>query len=486
VLWRGFHNPPRAGADKPSHGKDRTLSVSQPFANSFAARAPAGSPRFAVRRLALTDYRCYANLRMEVDARSVVLTGPNGAGKTNLLEALSYLAPGRGLRGARLTEADRLGGGPWAVSAVLSTPDGERQIGTGPDPVARSALNSVARSAPNSESRSAPNSESRSAPNSESRSALDSESRSAFDPGSRGVKPVDDESRRRAEKRIVRYDGQPGKGPSSLSEVISVLWLTPAMDRLFVDGASARRRFLDRLVYGLDPAHAGRISAYERAMRERARLLRSNPPRGGGADGAWLSALEQIMAERAIAIAAARREVVMQLNDAAREGLGPFPTARIAVHGAPEDWLADAPALACEERLMTALAATRGTDGETGGAAVGPHRSDLAVHHAARRMPAHLCSTGEQKALVVGIVMANARLQTRQRGAAPLLLMDEVAAHFDEAHRRALFAEIGALGVQAWLTGTDAALFSPLGEQAQFFRVAAATVAPTGAAPRPT
>lgn len=387
---------------------------------------PAGLPRFAVRRLALTDYRCYAHLRLEVDGRSVVLTGPNGAGKTNLLEALSYLAPGRGLRGTRLTEADRMGAGPWAVSAVVTTPDGERQIGTGPDPDARAGN----------------------------------------EPGPR------------AEKRIVRYDGQAGKGPSSLSQAVSVLWLTPAMDRLFVEGASARRRFLDRLAYGLDPAHAGRISAYERALRERARLLRAGAQRGGSVDSAWLSALEQTMAERAVAIAAARREVVAQLNGAASEGLGPFPTAEIAVHGAPEDWLAESPALACEERLMAALAAARGIDGETGGAAVGPHRSDLTVHHAARRMPAHLCSTGEQKALVVGIVMANARLQARLRGAAPLLLMDEVAAHFDEAHRRALFAEIGALGVQAWLTGTDAALFAPLGDQAQFFRVAAATVAP--------
>ena len=410
-------------------GKDRILSVSQPIADSFA-REPAGSSRFAVRRLALTDYRCYARLRLEVDARSVVLTGPNGAGKTNLLEALSYLAPGRGLRGAKLAEADRLGAGPWAVSAVVATPAGERQIGTGPDPDARGAV------------------------------------------------AVDDDGRR-MEKRIVRYDGQPGKGPSSLSEAISVLWLTPAMDRLFVEGASARRRFLDRLVFGLDPAHAGRISAYERAMRERARLLRH-----GGADPAWLGALEQTMAERAVAIGAARCDVAAQLNGAAAEGLGPFPTAEIAVAGAPEDWLGEAPALACEERLMAELAAARAQDAETGGSAVGPHRSDLVVHHAAKRMPAHLCSTGEQKALVVGIVIANARLQARLRGAAPLLLMDEVAAHFDEAHRRALFAEIQALGVQAWMTGTDAALFAPMGEQAQFFRVAAATVAP--AAPRPT
>ena len=302
--------------------------MSQPFANSITAREPAVSPRFAVRRLSLTDYRCYAHLRLEVDARSVVLTGANGAGKTNLLEALSYLAPGRGLRGARLAEADRLGAGPWAVSAVLATPDGERQIGTGPDPAARNVQ-----------------------------------------PHDGGAALSGDDHERRGEKRIVRYEGQPGKGPSSLSEVVSVLWLTPAMDRLFVDGASARRRFLDRLACGLDPAHAGRISAYERAMRERARLLRASYPRGSGVDGAWLNALEQTMAERAVAIAAARREVVAQLNDASGEGLGPFPTAEIAVHGAPEDWLAEAPALACEERLMAALAAARNTDGETGGAA---------------------------------------------------------------------------------------------------------------------
>ena len=417
--------------------------MSQPFVSSLSASEPAGLPRFAVRRLALTDYRCYAHLRLEVDGRSVVLTGPNGAGKTNLLEALSYLAPGRGLRGARLTEADRLGAGPWAVSAVVTTPEGERQIGTGPDPDARGAHTSEV-----------------------------------------PVGRAGHESGLRGEKRIVRYDGQAGKGPSSLSQAVSVLWLTPAMDRLFVEGASARRRFLDRLAYGLDPAHAGRISAYERALRERARLLRAGTQRGSSVDGAWLNALEQTMVERAVAIAAARREVVAQLNGAASEGLGPFPTAELAIQGAPEDWLAEAPALACEERLMAELAASRAIDGESGGAAVGPHRSDLVVHHAARRMPAHLCSTGEQKALVVGIVMANARLQARLRGAAPLLLMDEVAAHFDEAHRRALFAEIGALGVQAWLTGTDAALFAPLGEQAQFFRVAAATVAPASAPPR--
>jgi DNA replication and repair protein RecF len=399
-----------------------------------------------VTRLALTDYRCYATLRLETDGRSVVLVGPNGAGKTNLLEAISFLAPGRGLRNARLAEVDRLhserpnsahSNGAWAVAATIATPDGEIAVGTGRDPASGNG--------------------------------------GAEDEG---------EFERRAEKRLVRLDGQPAKGASTLGEVMSVLWLTPAMDRLFVEGTAGRRRFLDRLVFGLDPAHAGRITAYERAMRERAKLLRGAREKyghaavgeGRGVDPHWLTALEQAMAERAVAIAAARLETVSALNMAMGEGLGPFPTAEIAIEGEMERWLGESPALACEERLMAALASARGHDAETGGAGYGPHRSDLAVTHAARRMPAHLCSTGEQKALLTGIVLANLRLQARLRGAAPILLMDEVAAHLDEAHRRALFAEIAALGVQAWMTGTDAALFAPLGEQAQMFRVAAATV----------
>ena len=392
-------------------------------------------------RLALTDYRCYASLRLETDGRSVVLVGPNGAGKTNLLEAISFLAPGRGLRNARLAEVDRLNKerpeAAWAVAAMIATPDGEIAVGTGRDPMTKA-----------------------------------------------GSGDDEDDSERRAEKRLVRLDGQPAKGASILGEVMSVLWLTPAMDRLFVEGAAGRRRFLDRLAFGLDPAHAGRITAYERAMRERAKLLRGPREGRGPADPHWLTALEQAMAERAVAIAAARQDTVAALNAAMGEGLGPFPTAEIVVEGATERWLGESPALACEERLMAALAAARGHDAETGGAGIGPHRSDLAVTHAARRMPAHLCSTGEQKALLTGIVLANLRLQARRPrangvAAVPILLMDEVAAHFDEAHRRALFAEIDALGVQAWMTGTDAALFAPLAETAQMFRVAAATVSRT-------
>ncbi|HEY4171090.1 MAG TPA: AAA family ATPase, partial [Reyranella sp.] len=234
-------------------------------------------------RLALTDYRCYATLRLETDGRSVVLVGPNGAGKTNLLEAISFLAPGRGLRNARLAEVDRLhneranaahSSGAWAVAALVATPDGEIAVGTGRDP-ATGHVNADDDGADNS---------------------------GGFE--------------RRAEKRLVRLDGQPAKGASTLGEVMSVLWLTPAMDRLFVEGAASRRRFLDRLAFGLDPAHAGRITAYERAMRERAKLLRGPREGRGPADPAWLTALEQAMAERAVAIAAGRQETVAALNAA--------------------------------------------------------------------------------------------------------------------------------------------------------------------------
>ena len=437
----------RCGSEPPRRVRELHAplpSAASPISDGVAASPAspaAASARFAVTRLALTDYRCYAHLRLETDGRSVVLVGPNGAGKTNLLEAISFLAPGRGLRNARLAEVDRLGAdrpdAAWAVAANIATPDGELAVGTGRDPSA-----SVAASVEDSDG---------------------------------------GEFERRAEKRLVRLDGQPAKGASVLGETLSVLWLTPAMDRLFVEGAAGRRRFLDRLVFGLDPAHAGRINAYEKAMRERARLLRGPREGRGPADPHWLAALEQSMAERAVAIAAARLEAVAALNVAMAEGLGPFPTAELAMDGETERWLAEQPALACEERLMAALAASRGRDAETGGAGFGPHRSDLAVTHAQRRMPAHLCSTGEQKALLTGIVLANLRLQARRprfggRAAVPILLLDEVAAHLDEAHRRALFAEIDALGAQAWMTGTDAALFAPMIDSAQVFRVAAATV----------
>jgi DNA replication and repair protein RecF len=379
----------------------------------------------AVVRLMLTDFRCYASARLALDARCVVLTGPNGAGKTNLLEALSFLAPGRGLRGAALAEIgrrdrDAAEARAWAVAAALATRDGEVEIGTGLAPDA-----------------------------------------------GEGASP----------RRVVRIDGKPARGQTALAERIGVLWITPEMDTLFGEGAGARRRFLDRLVFGLDAAHAERLAGYERALRERARLLRAQKF-GEKADPAWLAALERTMAEQGIAVTAARQHLIFRLNAACEMGVGPFPAARMALAGEAESLLERMPALDAEDAFREHLLSARLRDAETGGAAMGPHRSDVEATHVPKGQPAGSCSTGEQKALLISIVLANARLRALDKGAPPLLLLDEVAAHLDEERRHALYAEIAALGGQAWLTGTDESAFAPILREAQHFRVRDAALLP--------
>lgn len=382
---------------------------------SSAVRFPAGgAATVAVTRLDLSDFRCYRQARIDLDLRPVALAGPNGAGKTNLLEAVSFLAPGRGLRRARLTEIDRIGGGAWALAATVATAAGPIAIGTGRDP--------------------------------------------------------EGDGR---ERRLVRIDGTPQRGQTVLAQCTGVVWLTPQMDRLFLEGTSGRRRFLDRLVFGFDAEHASRVGAYEHALRERGRLLRER-----SADRTWFDAIEGQLAGLGVAIAAARRELATAIDHAAAEGVGPFPLPRLAMAGTVEDWLEEMPALAAEDRMRDALAAGRRADAELGGAAIGPHRSDLRVRHAAKEMPAEQCSTGEQKALLLAIVLADVRLQAAARGVPPILLLDEVAAHLDGERRTHLYDEILALGVQAWLTGTDAELFAPLADAAQHFRVADAIVTP--------
>ena len=243
-------------------------------------------------------------------------------------------------------------------------------------------------------------------------------------------------------------------------------WITPDMDRLLVEGASARRKFLDRLVYSFDPAHGARVQRYEKAMRERLRLLRE-----GLADAAWLSALEDEMAQTAVAIAAARRHMIARLRTAIAESGDVFPRADIAVRGTAEDMLADKPALPVEDALRAAFARSRGEDAMHGTCAVGAHRSDLCVTHRAKLCPAELCSTGEQKALLIALMLAYVRLLTEQRRMKPLFLLDDIAAHLDDFRRAALFEEIRSLGVQAWLTGTDSQSFERLIPHAQVFRV---------------
>jgi DNA replication and repair protein RecF len=379
---------------------------------------------YAITRLALSNFRCYAHAVLEVDSRPLVLTGPNGAGKTNLLEAISLLAPGRGLRRARLGEIDRLvaggsaaAGGAWAVSARIMGPQGPRELGSGRDP------------------------------------KNDTRETTARD------------------RRLIKVDGVFARGQQALGEAVSVVWLTPQMDGLFREPASGRRRFLDRLVYGFDPSHAGRVAAYEQVLRDRSRLLRT-----GGGDAAWLASLEDSLARHGVAIAAARRALMARLAGACAAGAGRFPRAGMGLIGAVESWLDELSALAAEDRLRESLAASRAQDAEAGGAAVGPHRSDLAVRHLENGLAAEICSTGEQKALLISIVLAHARLLALDSGATPLLLLDEVVAHLDEQRRAALFEELLALGAQAWMTGTQAALFDDLRASAQYFLVSAARI----------
>ncbi|HEY7005270.1 MAG TPA: DNA replication/repair protein RecF [Sphingomicrobium sp.] len=339
-----------------------------------------------VSRLTLTDFRSYASASLEPSDGFVLLFGENGAGKTNLLEAVSMLAPGRGLRGVALSEMARQGGsGGWVVAAQL----GAIAIGTG-----------TLATAP--------------------------------------------------ERRQVRINGAPAS-VNSLSEWLSVLWLTPAMDRLFTGSAGERRRFLDRLVLALEPAHAHHATRYDAAMRARNKLLADERW-----DETWLASLEAAMAEHGAAIGEARARAVAALDE------------RLAT--APEDEFASA-AIALEgwrgNDFASLLAANRQRDAAAGRTTEGPHRQDLAVLHRAKQMPAASSSTGEQKALLLGLVLAHAELVADRRGEPPILLLDEVAAHLDPKRRSALFARLEGRG-QVWMTATEAALFDGIGAASRF------------------
>lgn len=365
-----------------------------------------------IRSLQLTHFRCYDSARLEgLLSGPVVLTGPNGAGKTNILEAVSLLSPGRGLRGARVSEMQqREVPSPWALSAEAETQYGAVRIGTG------------------------------------------------LDTGSA------------VEKRIVRINGETAKAQTALAEYLACVWLTPQMDRLFLEGSSARRKFLDRLIFAFDPGHAGRVTRYESAMSQRSKILRENER----PDPVWLDALEAQMAETGVAIAAARVEFLSVLQracdqDAIEETL--FPRALMALRGTIEELLGRVPALEVEDMFRYQLRESRNVDARTGGAATGPHKADLAVVYAAKDMPADQCSTGEQKALLIGITLAHSRLMAAERGAPPILLLDEVAAHLDENRRAALYDILLTLGGQVWMTGTDALLFETLGTRAHYFHV---------------
>ena len=363
----------------------------------------------SVTSLSLHHFRNYAHARLEVSGASpVILTGRNGAGKTNVLEAVSLLAPGRGIRRAKLSEMDSYHDQkPWALAAVVNGIQGETKIGTG--------------------------------------------------------RAMGDD----ADKRMVKIDGREIRSQSDLTRHMTVIWLTPQTDQLFNEGASAGRKFLDKLAYGFDPEHASRINEYDYAMRERNRLLQT-----GNLDPSWLDALEQTMAETASSIAQARLHTAANINHAIEQSPLSFPKAVVGVQGTVEDALRNGdPALSVENNFRSALATGRGLDAAAGRALSGTHRSELRVIHGEKQLPAEACSTGEQKALLLSIVLAEARALGAWKGVVPVLLLDEVIAHLDDIRRLELFEEICQIGAQSWMTGTDKKFFSDLAGKAHYFHI---------------
>ncbi|MGJ0504227.1 MAG: DNA replication/repair protein RecF [Methylocystis sp.] len=352
----------------------------------------------SVRRLTLSDFRSYAALDCRFETRLIALFGENGAGKTNLLEALSLFSPGRGLRRAELAECARRGGAGGFAVSIEVATDG-----------ATTQLG-------------------------------------------HGLTA--------AGERLFRVDRMPASSARAFADHVRALWLTPAMDGLFSGPAGERRRFLDRLALGVDAEHGARANKLERALRNRNRLLEE-----GVGDRRWLDAAEQEIAGLGVAVAAARRETVSRLAAliaAGGDDASPFPWADVSIEGELEGRLEREPALAVEEWYRGELAASRGRDAAAGRTLIGPQASDLAVRHGPKNEAARACSTGEQKALLMGLTLAHAKLVSAMTGQAPLLLLDEVAAHFDMKRREALYQELQGLGGQVWMTGADPALFEPL------------------------
>lgn len=371
-----------------------------------------------VQKLSLTNFRNYEVLRLDIShAPQVVLAGANGAGKTNILEAVSLLTPGKGLRGAGLDEITRrtdLGGLPsenlWAVAAELqSAADLPVRIGTG----------------------------------------------------------LDHKRDTGKARRIIRVNGKEVKGQDKLSEHVAAIWLTPQMDRIFIDGPAARRKFLDRLVFAYTPDHVTHLNRHDKNMRERLRLLTEHR----SPDPVWLRTLEQNIAADAVSIAAARAHVLARLSThlahlSLQQSLFPVPAVDIACNISA--LMETMPAVTAEEKLQEDMRLSRAQDAAAGRTLQGIHRADFKVSYNAKNMPAEHCSTGEQKGLMLSLVLAHAQMMRSEKGFVPLLLLDEVAAHLDDGRRLQLLSQFRELGGQVWLTGTDIRLFESLPEAAVF------------------
>ena len=372
-----------------------------------------------IRRLTLSNFRSYRAASLTVDAPLVVLLGPNGAGKTNLIEAISFLAPGRGLRRATLDEVAFLeGDGSWAVAAELEGALGLATLGTGIEaPAAEDATLA----------------------------------------------------------RKCRIDGEPVGSAAAFADHLGIIWMTPALDGLFAGPASERRRFLDRIVLAVDGAHNSRVSALERALRSRNRLLEQPSP-----DTHWLDAIEHETADLAVAVAAARAETVRRLAAVLarrKDPSSPFPWADVALNGWIENAVMEQAATEVEDRYRAALRDNRARDAAAGRTTDGPHLTDLDVLHGPKGIAAGDASTGEQKALLIGLILAHAGLVTEMTGTAPLLLLDEIGAHLDPSRRCALYEALGKLGAQVWMTGADPALFAEVAATADVFAVTPGAVA---------
>lgn len=364
-----------------------------------------------VLRLTLTNFRNYRSAAFDPGADAVVLVGPNGAGKTNLIEAISFLAPGRGLRRAALDEiAFSESDGSWAVAAEIEGALGLATLGTGLE------------------------------------------------------RPLDNGA---VLARKFRIDREPAASAASFADHLRVVWLVPAMDPLFTGPPSERRRFVDRMALAVDAEHGSRVNALERALRSRNRLLEEARP-----DAHWLEAVEHETAELAIAVAGLRVETVRRLQGVlSGRRIAAFPPAEIALAGWMEELMAVHPARDVEERYRAVLRDNRARDAAAGRTLDGPHLTDLAVSYAAKGIAAAAASTGEQKALLIGLVLAHARLIAEMTGFAPIVLLDEIVAHLDPQRRAALHAELAALGAQVWMTGADPALFAEVAEQAAVIEV---------------
>ena len=365
----------------------------------------------SVRRLTLNNFRNYHAASLEAGAKTIVLVGPNGAGKTNLIEAISFFAPGRGLRRANLDEvAFSEGDGSWAAAAEIEGALGLATLGTGIE------------------------------------------------------RPLEEGA---TVLRKCRIDREPVGSAAAFADHLRVVWLVPAMDTLFVGAPSERRRFLDRLALAVDAEHGSRVNALERSLRSRNRLLEEARP-----DAHWLDAVEHETAELAVAVAGQRVETVRRLDGvlASRKGSA-FPPAEIALDGWMEKLIPEHPAIEIEERYRAVLRDNRARDAAAGRTSDGPHLTDLKVTYAHKGIAAADASTGEQKALLIGLVLAHGRLIAEMTGFAPILLLDEIVAHLDPARRAALHVELAQLGGQVWMTGADPALFAEVGDNAMVVEV---------------